>query len=60
MTKFQGDSIFESEGMNHFYLEGDYLFHYELWLSGKNCLLQGHEGEIVCKAKGNFLKYVNF
>ena len=41
---------------------GGYLFHKKivrkLQLAEKNCLLQGYELKIVCKAKGNFLKYI--
>ena len=52
-------------GADHYFLSGGYLFREEKWfasymLAEKNCLLQGYEREkIVCKAKGNFLKYIN-
>ena len=49
-------------GMDHYFLlAGGYPFHKKICsLAEKNCLLQGYElKKIVCKAKGNFLEYID-
>ena len=54
-------------GIDHLFFYrggGGYLFHKKnvckLWLAEKNCLLQGYElKKIVCKAKGDFLEYID-
>ena len=52
------------DGPLFFYWRGGYLFRKKtvrkLQLAEKNCLLQGYElKKIVCKAKGNFLEYID-